>query len=213
VTFIAKPSQSYRPAQAPTPAARPLARDIEVLLRRACSKDQRFRIHASNVAVLSVRVGAALDLSERDLQTLEFAAVLHDVGKLEVPASIIAKPTTLDDDEWASMRRHPVEGARILAPFVSPEVLAIVRSHHERWDGAGYPDRLEGERIPLGARIVAVADAFCAMIEPRPYRAPRSTGAACAELLAQAGKQFDTACAKATYRLCAGARPRRLGLG
>jgi HD-GYP domain-containing protein (c-di-GMP phosphodiesterase class II) len=213
VTFVAKPDQLTSPAPAAPERARSLGRDIEALLRRACSRDERFRIHASNVAVLSVRVGTTLRLSEQDLRTLEFAAVLHDVGKLEVPAAIITKPSALDEDEWAVMRRHPVEGARLLAPLVSPEVLAIVRSHHERWDGAGYPDRLAGERIPLGARIVAVADAFCAMIEPRPYRAPRSTAAACAELLAQAGGQFDTACANAAYRVCAGARLRRLGLG
>jgi putative two-component system response regulator len=181
----------------------PLDREIAALFRRACSKDRRFLLHSSNVATLSTRVGAALGLDERELATLELAAVLHDVGKLTIPASIITKPSALDDDEWAVMRLHPAEGARLLEPFVTGEVLAIVRSHHERWDGQGYPDGLAGGRIPLGARIVAAADAFCAMIEPRPYRSPRSTAAAGAELLAQAGLQFDDACARATFRACA----------
>jgi HD-GYP domain-containing protein (c-di-GMP phosphodiesterase class II) len=196
-----------------TPASTvPLEREVASLFRQACSKDRRFLVHSSNVATLSMRVGVSLGLDERELGTLELAAVLHDVGKLTVPASIIAKPAALDDVEWAVMRRHPVAGARLLEPFVSGEVLAIVRSHHERWDGRGYPDRLAGERIPLGARIVSAADAFCAMIEPRPYRAPRSTGAAAAELLAQAGLQFDAACARATYRACADAADGLAGL-
>jgi putative nucleotidyltransferase with HDIG domain len=215
MTFAAKSTQS--PGGASSPAAfalRPLGREVEVLLTRACSKDELFRTHASNVAGLSVQVGETLGLPPSELETLELAAALHDVGKLEVPASIIAKPGPLDEEEWTVMRRHPVEGVRLLAPLVSsPEVLQIVRSHHERWDGTGYPDRLEGERIPLGARIVAAVDAFCAMIEPRAYRSPRSTSAACAEILAQANVQFDAACAKATYRVCAGARSRQLGRG
>ena len=100
------------------------------------------------------------------------------------------------------MRRHPVEGARLLARYVpSADVLAIIRSHHERWDGAGYPEGLRAEQIPLGARIVAVVDAFCAMIEPRPYRPTLDAAAARAELLAQAGRQFDPACAEQAHRL------------
>jgi HD-GYP domain-containing protein (c-di-GMP phosphodiesterase class II) len=191
----------------------PLEREVAALFRRACSKDGRFLVHSSNVARLSVRVGTTLGLDERELGALELAAVLHDVGKLTIPTSITAKPSTLNDDEWAVMRRHPVEGERLLERFVSHDVLAIVRSHHERWDGCGYPDGLAGERIPLGARIVATADAFCAMIEPRPYREPRPAAAAGAELLAHAGRQFDAACAHATYRACSVAGVDSAGLG
>jgi HD-GYP domain-containing protein (c-di-GMP phosphodiesterase class II) len=179
---------------------------VEALFSRASSGDLLFRSHALRVAALSVRIGAAFGFGHPELETLELAAKLHDVGKLAVPRSILAKPGPLDDAEWASMRRHPAEGARLLAPYVpSVDVLAIVRSHHERWDGAGYPEGLRGEEIPLGARIVAVVDAFCAMIEPRPYRPTLEPDAARSELLAQSGRQFDPACAKQAHRLTAAA--------
>jgi HD-GYP domain-containing protein (c-di-GMP phosphodiesterase class II) len=175
---------------------------VEALFTRASSCDRLFRTHALQVALLSVRIGTALGLRPRELQTLELAAKLHDVGKLAVPRSILAKPGPLDDEEWTVVRNHPAEGARLLAPYVpSDDVLAIVRSHHERWDGAGYPEGLREEEIPLGARIVAVVDAFCAMIEPRPYRLARNEDAARAELLAEAGRQFDPACAEQARRL------------
>jgi HD-GYP domain-containing protein (c-di-GMP phosphodiesterase class II) len=174
---------------------------VEALFARASAGDRMFRPHALQVAVLSVRIGAALGLESGELETLELAAKLHDVGKLGVPRSILAKPGPLDDDEWAAMRRHPAEGARLLAPFVSAEALAIIRSHHERWDGAGYPDGLSAEQIPLGARIVALVDAFCAMIEPRPYRPTLDEDAARAELFAQAGRQFDPACVEHAHGL------------
>ena len=176
--------------------------EVEALFSRASAGDLLFRSHALRVAGLSVRIGAAFGLKRRELESLELAAKLHDVGKLAVPRSILAKPGPLDDEEWITMRRHPAEGARLLAPYVpSTEVLAIVRSHHERWDGAGYPEGLTGEQIPLGARIVAVVDAFCAMVEPRPYRPTLDAATARAELLAQAGRQFDPACAAQAHRL------------
>ena len=175
---------------------------LETLFARASACDVSFRAHALRVAALSVRVGKAMGLKPSELETLELAARLHDVGKLTVSPGMLAKPGPLDESEWASMRRHPAEGARLLAPHVpSAEVLAIVRSHHERWDGAGYPEGLSAEEIPLGARIVAVVDAFCAMIEPRPYRPCLDRPAARAELVAQAGRQFDPACAEAAHRL------------
>jgi HD-GYP domain-containing protein (c-di-GMP phosphodiesterase class II) len=121
-----------------------------------------------------------------------------------VPPEIITKPGALDADEWTAMRNHPAAGADLLEPCDAPnEVIEIVRSHHERWDGAGYPDGLKGHEIPLGARIIAVADAYCAMLEARPYRAPLRVSAARGELLAQAGRQFDAACAQAAYRVTA----------
>jgi HD-GYP domain-containing protein (c-di-GMP phosphodiesterase class II) len=169
---------------------------IAALFSRASAGDLMFRSHALQVGALSVRIGAALGLWPRELETLALAAKLHDIGKLTVPRSILAKPGPLDDDEWAAMRRHPAEGARLLAPYVSSaEVLAIIRSHHERWDGAGYPEGLSGEQIPLGAR--------CAMIEPRPYRPTLDEAAARSELLAQAGRQFDPACARQAHHLTA----------
>ena len=175
---------------------------VEALFSRASAGDLLFRSHALRVAALSVRVGTAFGLRPPELETLELGAKLHDVGKLTIPRSILAKPGPLDDEEWAAMRRHPDEGARLLAPYVpSAGVLEIIRSHHERWDGAGYPEGLSGEQIPLGARIVAVVDAFCAMIEPRPYRPTLDAEEARSELLAQAGRQFDPTCAEQAHRL------------
>jgi HD-GYP domain-containing protein (c-di-GMP phosphodiesterase class II) len=177
---------------------------VEALFSRASSGDVLFRSHALRVASLSVRIGEAFCFEQPELETLGLAAKLHDVGKLAVPRAILAKPGPLDEDEWATMRRHPAEGARLLAPYVpSVAVLAIVRSHHERWDGAGYPEGLRGDEIPLGARIVAVVDAFCAMIEPRPYRPTLDAESARSELLAQSGRQFDPACAEQAHRLTA----------
>ncbi len=183
------------------------SRTLEALFSRASNSDRLFRRHALHVAALSIRIGAALGLQARELETLELAAKLHDVGKLTIPPAILAKPGPLDDEEWVAMRRHPVEGARLVAPYVpSPDVHAIIRSHHERWDGAGYPDGLRAGQIPLGARIVAVVDAFCAMIEPRPYRLTTlDEEAARSELLAQAGRQFDPVCVEQAYRLTAAA--------
>jgi putative nucleotidyltransferase with HDIG domain len=182
-------------------------RSVGTLVERAAANDGTFRSHSWNVATLSVRLGKALGLRKRELEILELAAVLHDVGKLGVPSSVIAKTGALDEREWRAMRRHPVDGEQLLAPHMrSDDVLEIIRSHHERWDGRGYPDGLKGEQIPLGARIVAVADAFCAMIERRPYRAPRPRAAARAELLEQAGRQFDPVCAGAAYRVTGGSR-------
>ena len=107
---------------------------------------------------------------------------------------------SLEPWERRAIQRHPAAGQRLLEPYAdSPELLAIVRSHHERWDGDGYPDGLEADQIPLGARIVAVADAFTAMVEPRPYREPLSCRLARAELLEQAGKQLDPLCARAGF--------------
>ena len=177
---------------------------VDALLERAAAADRSFREHSRSVAEISVLVGRELRLDARQLELLELAALVHDLGKLNVPPEIIVKPGELDESEWQAMRSHPAAGAELLEPCAAPrEVLEIVRSHHERWDGAGYPDGLKGQEIPLGARIIAVADAYCAMIEQRPYRAPRRPSAARAELLAQAGRQFDAACAQAAYRVTA----------
>jgi len=172
----------------------PLAR----LVAHAERADPSLRLHSRSVAALSVEIGRALDLAPPQLAVLALAAAVHDIGKIGLAREILMKPGPLDARERAAVERHPVDGERLLEPHVdSVEVLAIVRSHHERWDGSGYPDRLVAEQIPLGARIVAVADAFTAMVESRPYRDAKSVDLARSELLEQAGRQFDPVCARA----------------
>jgi two-component system, cell cycle response regulator len=128
------------------------------------------------------------------LDVLARAAELHDVGKMAIPDAILSKPGALDEQEWAFMRRHTIFGERILsaAPALLP-VAKVVRSTHERYDGDGYPDRLAGEEIPLGARIIAVCDAFHAMISNRPYRKGMNMEEALEELQRCSGTQFDPA--------------------
>jgi putative nucleotidyltransferase with HDIG domain len=154
--------------------------------------------HTTAVSKLAVAIGRRLGLLSVELADVEVGALLHDVGKLDVPETILGKPAPLNAREWDAMRRHVELGERILRRVVdAPAVLAVVRSHHERWDGAGYPDGKRGEQIPLAARIVAVADAFQAITERRPYRKPRSERAALAEIRRNAGSQFDPDCVEA----------------
>jgi HD-GYP domain-containing protein (c-di-GMP phosphodiesterase class II) len=128
------------------------------------------------------------------VQLVRRAAELHDLGKVAIPAAILTKDGPLNDEEWDFMRRHSIIGERILAGVPSlGRVASIVRSSHERWDGTGYPDGLAGADIHIGARIVLVADSFCAMTEARPYAEARSIEAARTELSACSGTQFDPA--------------------
>ncbi len=198
-----KMRRSPDPADAPTGnwTSTPIAR----LVAGAEKVDPSLRLHSRNVARLSVEIGKTLELAPPELAVLALAAAVHDVGKIGVPREVLMKPGPLEEWERAAIERHPSDGERLLEPHVdSEEVLAIVRSHHERWDGDGYPDGLAAEEIPLGARIVAVADAFTAMVESRPYRKARSTANARAELLEQAGRQFDPTCAWAGAAVAAG---------
>ena len=154
--------------------------------------------HTAAVSALALAIAKKLKLSAAERRCVELGALLHDVGKLSIPDRVLTKPGPLNELEWAAMRRHAALGERLLAHILDQaEVLAIVRWHHERWDGSGYPDGLEGKGIPLAARIVAVADAFQAMIEPRPYRAPRTRESALEEIASQSGRQFDPVCVKA----------------
>jgi len=173
-------------------------RRIRDLFEQAASADATFRTHSEHVADLSVRVGQALGLAGDELEMLGLAAVVHDVGKLAVDPEILAKPSALDEEEWEAMRAHPAAGAELLEPCAAPpEVLEIVRSHHERWDGRGYPDGLAGEEIPLVARIVCACDAWSAMTTDRSYRTALSPEEAAAELRRCAGTQFDPAVVEA----------------
>jgi putative two-component system response regulator len=154
--------------------------------------------HTAAVSGLALAIATELKLSADERRCVELGALLHDVGKLSIPDRVLTKPGPLNELEWAAMRRHAALGERLLAHILDQaDVLAIVRSHHERWDGGGYPDGKRGADIPLSARIVAVADAFQAMIEPRPYRKPRTRASALEEIASESGRQFDPACVEA----------------
>ena len=161
-------------------------------------KDAPTHDHANRVVELALDVANVLSVDATDLRAIELGALLHDIGKIRVPESILNKPGPLDPSEWAVMRRHTLAGEAILRPIADlRDVLPIVRGSHERWDGRGYPDGLARDTIPLGARIIAVCDAFRAMVEPRPYRPARSPDEARQELIHHAGTQFDRACVDA----------------
>ena len=165
------------------------------------AKDAVTSQHTEEVVRLAVAVAAELDLDLDAVRNVELGAVLHDIGKVRVPESILNKPGPLTDEEWAVMMTHPEVGEHILRPIQSLNaILSIVRHHHERWDGGGYPDKLSGRAIPLGARIVAVCDAYRAMTEDRPYRKALSTAEARKELHEGAGTQFDPDCVEAMIR-------------
>jgi diguanylate cyclase (GGDEF)-like protein len=170
----------------------------DVLLRALTERHPDLEGHLDGVSRLALGVGRRLGLDDEALNQLRVAAELHDIGKVAIPDAIISKPGPLDDHEWAFMRRHTIIGERIVAaaPALGP-VAKLVRASHERWDGAGYPDGLAGDAIPLGARIVTVCDAYDAMRADRPYRAARSAEDATAELRRCAGAQFDPAVVEA----------------
>ena len=149
--------------------------------------------HSKSVVRLALDVAEDLQLDADSKRNIEFGALLHDVGKIAIPKEIINKPGKLDDQEWAIVKTHTIEGQRMLEKIggFMREIGRIVRSSHERWDGHGYPDALSGEAIPLESRIVAVCDAFNAMTTTRSYRTAMSAAAALAELERCAGSQFD----------------------
>src|SRR5437763_5689406 len=151
--------------------------------------------HSRDVVTLVLDVAGRLGLDAREQRDAEFAALLHDIGKIKIPGEIINKPGKLTDEEWAVMKTHTAEGERLLSQIggILGNVGRIVRSCHEDWDGTGYPDGLVAADIPLVARIVRVCDAFSAMTTDRPYRKPGSVGEAVAELRRCSGTDFDPA--------------------
>ena len=166
----------------------------DVLLQALHERQPDLRGHVGEVATLAAATAERLGLAADERGRVAWAAELHDVGKMAVPDAILGKAGPLDEGEWAFMRQHTVVGERILraAPALA-HVAPLVRASHERYDGTGYPDRLAGEEIPLGARIVAVCDAFHAITSTRPYSPSRRVGDAIAELRRCAGSQFDPA--------------------
>jgi HD-GYP domain-containing protein (c-di-GMP phosphodiesterase class II) len=168
------------------------AQTCRALLATLYERNPGLEAHGLEVAALASKVAARLNMSAEERDEVQRAAELHDLGKVAIPDAILEKPGPLDEEEWEFMRRHTLVGERILsaAPALVP-VARLVRSSHERVDGGGYPDGLAGDDIPLGARVVAVCDAYEAMTEPRPYREPVARDAALAELRRCAGTQFD----------------------
>ncbi|MCL4474467.1 MAG: HD-GYP domain-containing protein [Actinobacteria bacterium] len=156
------------------------------------AKDTYTKNHADNVSRMAVLVGKELGLPDNELEDIRYGGVLHDVGKIGVPDSILNKPGKLNDDEWVRMRAHAAIGADILKPVPRLRGAAdIVRHHHERYDGNGYPDGLAGEDIPIGARILTTVDSYSAMVDRRSYKAARPHEVAAEELKRYAGSQFD----------------------
>ena len=159
--------------------------------------------HARRVSRYAAATARRLGLPPSEVASIARAANLHDIGKLAIAVAIVNKPGPLSAGEYAAVQAHAPAGARMLAE-IDPQLAAIVRCHHERFDGGGYPDGLAGEAIPLGARIVAVADTFDALTSDRPYRPARHRRQALALLAAEAGSQLDP-------RIVGAFRPGRLG--
>jgi HD-GYP domain-containing protein (c-di-GMP phosphodiesterase class II) len=164
----------------------------EALATALEAKDAHTASHARSIVANAEAVAELLGVGGRDLRDIRYGAAFHDIGKIAVPESVLNKPGPLTDEERAQVERHVLIGEQILAPveFLS-RVRTIVRHGHERWDGTGYPDRLAGEEIPLGSRIVLACDAYDAMTTDRPYRKAMSRTDARAELRLHAGSQFD----------------------
>lgn len=162
------------------------------------SRDSYAYRHSVEVARYSTRIATKLGLPLDQVEMVNLAALLHDIGKIGTPDQILHKPGILTDDEWAVMREHPVEGAKVLRYFsLFRSGVALVLHHQEHYNGTGYPSKLVGEQIPLGARIIHVADAFQAMTSDRVYRKAMDANVAVARLLADAGRQFDPVVVKA----------------
>ena len=169
---------------------------IEALVSALEARDPYTEAHAGRIRDISMAMSTALKLHLDDRQAVKLGSILHDVGKIGVSDSILLKDGPLNDEEWRLMRAHPLIGERMLGgiDFLRP-ALPIIRHHHERWDGMGYPDGLLGDEIPIGARIVSVCDAFDAMTSDRPYRKALPVEVACGEIVKHAGLQFDPECA------------------
>ena len=171
---------------------------LQALVTALDFRDNETQGHSSRVVEYAVMVAQAMGVVEPDMTTIRWGAILHDVGKIGVPDQVLLKPGKLDTDEWETMRKHPEMGYRMLQhiAFLQP-ALDIVFCHQERYDGTGYPRGLQGEEIPLGARIFSVVDTFDAMTSDRPYRAALTIQDAREEILEFSGTQFDPEVAEA----------------
>jgi putative nucleotidyltransferase with HDIG domain len=169
----------------------------DALLRLAAAaeyRDDNTWEHTQRVGAMAARLGRRLGLRDAEVDLVRLGAPLHDLGKIAVPDSILLKPERLTDEEFEVIKTHAVVGARILEGSTAPQLLVaerIARSHHERWDGGGYPDGLAGDAIPLPGRLVAVADVFDVLVHERPYKDEWSVEDAAQEIAGNAGTHFD----------------------
>jgi HD-GYP domain-containing protein (c-di-GMP phosphodiesterase class II) len=169
---------------------------MEALVSALEARDPYTEAHAGRITELAMALSVAMQLSGEHRRAVKLGSILHDVGKIGIPDAILRKPGELTDEEWQVMRTHAIVGEKMLrgVDFLGP-ALPVIRHHHERWDGTGYPDGIRGGDIPIGARIVAVCDSFDAMTSDRPYRRAMPIQDAFGELLSCAGTQFDPKCA------------------
>ena len=168
---------------------------MSALITALEARDEYTKGHTARVSRMAMRLGRAMGLDDKELRNLEIGANLHDIGKIGVRDAVLLKPDRLTPEEYAMIQEHAVIGAEILRPIVSlAPVLPLILLHHERWDGRGYPTAIMGEEIPLGARIIAIADAFDAMTTDRPYRTGMALDRALDILLQEAGRQFCPTC-------------------
>jgi hypothetical protein len=161
------------------------------LARQLARRDVFTRAHSGRVSRLSVEVGQRIGLSAEEIEITRLAGLLHDIGKLEIPTSILHKPSALNPAEAELVRHHPEIGASLVRPYIGGDVVNSVRHHHERVDGTGYPDKVGHQHLPLIARLVPVVDTYDALVSDRPYRPGRSKEEAFRELRAVAGTQLD----------------------
>lgn len=181
---------------------RPLLQAVAALSRTIAARDQYTDGHQSRTTRIARAIAQALDMPPDAIEAIRIAGTLHDIGKIAVPAEILTKPVKLSASEMAIIREHPVTGHGILSGIDFPWPIAnIVRQHHERLDGSGYPDGLAGDDILIEARVLAVADLLESMSAHRPYRAALGTEAAMAELKLGAGRLYDAQVVAAAVRL------------
>ena len=169
----------------------PLLDTITALAFVIGAKDAYTRGHCEEVSWWASKIALQVGLSETEVQDIKLAAIVHDIGKINVPEELLHKPTVLTVQEFERMKSHAAWGSKILETMKEKGIARIVRHHHERYDGNGYPDRLQGEEIPLGARIVAVAESFHCLVRGSQYKSPCTIGEALTELARCSGTQLD----------------------
>jgi len=186
---------------------------IESLNATVDAKDPYTAGHSVRVQRIAVAIGVQLGLTEDELDSLGYAGLFHDIGKIAVPDAILSKPAPLTEDEWRLIRRHPIDGAEIAGRLGRLRgTVPLIRHHHERWDGSGYPDGLARETIPLAASVVGIADAWDAMTTDRPYRSAMSDEEAAREIRDGSGTQFAPLVVAAFFTTSA-ARPEQAAAG